>query len=58
MMGTGLLLLILGPMWALQCVGDNVKRLMIITGFITLFTAVFASAIVTKSFEVLAATAA
>ncbi|KAI7774483.1 hypothetical protein LA080_008316 [Diaporthe eres] len=55
--GTGLLLL-LGPMWALQFVGDNVKRLVIITGFIILFTAVLASATVAKPFEVLAATAA
>lgn len=55
--GIGLLLL-LGPMWALQFVGNNVKRLAIITGFIMLFTAVLASATVAKPFEVLAATAA
>lgn len=55
--GVGLLLL-LGPMWALQFVGDNIKRLLIITSFIMLFTAALASATVARPFEVLAATAA
>ncbi|KAL1873242.1 hypothetical protein Daus18300_004062 [Diaporthe australafricana] len=56
-LGAGLLLL-LGPLWALQFVGDNIKRLAIITCFIMLFTAALASATVAKPFEVLAATAA
>lgn len=55
--GIGLLLL-LGPLWALQFVDDNLKRLAIITCFIILFTAALASATVAKPFEVLAATAA
>lgn len=52
------LVLLLGPMWTLQFVADDVKRLGIITGFILLFTALLASATVAKPFEVLAATAA
>lgn len=52
------LLLLLGPMWALQFVSDNVKRLGIITGFILVFTALLSAASVAKPFEVLAAIAA
>ncbi|KAI0125318.1 hypothetical protein BJ170DRAFT_727234 [Xylariales sp. AK1849] len=52
------LLLLLGPMWALQFVTDNVKQLTIITVFILIFTALLSSATVAKPFEVLAATAA
>ncbi|OAQ59435.1 hypothetical protein VFPPC_10493 [Pochonia chlamydosporia 170] len=54
---TGLLLL-LGPMWWLQFVRDEVKRLGIITGFVLLFTSLLASTTVARPFEVLAATAA
>lgn len=54
---TGLMLL-LGPMWALQFVTDNVKRLGIITGFVMLFTMAIYIASAAKPFEVLAATAA
>jgi Family of unknown function (DUF6594) len=52
------LVLLLGPMWTLQFVADNVKRLGIITGFVLVFTALLTSATVAKPFEVLAATAA
>lgn len=52
------LLLLLGPMWILQFMTDNTKRLGIITGFILLFASLLVSATVAKPFEVLAATAA
>lgn len=52
------LILLLGPMWALQFVTDNIKRLVIITIFILVFTALLSSATVAKPFEVLASTAA
>jgi len=52
------LLLLISPMWALQFVTEDVKRLAIITGFILVFTALLSSATVAKPFEVLAATAA
>ena len=52
------LTLLLVPMWTLQFMTDDVKRLGIITGFILLFTSLLASATVAKPFEVLAATAA
>lgn len=52
------ILLLLGPMWTLQCMTNNTKRLGVITAFILLFTSLLASATVAKPFEVLAATAA
>jgi hypothetical protein len=52
------LALLIGPIWALQFVADNVKRLVIITGFIVLFTVVLTSAVAAKPFETLTATAA
>jgi hypothetical protein len=52
------LLLLFGPMWWLQFVADNVKRLGIITGFVTVFTALLTGVTVAKPFEVLAAAAA
>jgi hypothetical protein len=52
------LMLLLGPMWTLQFVTNNIKQLGIITGFILVFTALLSSATVAKPFEVLAATAA
>lgn len=52
------LMLLIGPMWVLQFVADDVRRLGIITGFVLVFTALLASATVAKPFEVLAATAA
>lgn len=54
---TGLLLL-LGPMWILQFIEDNIRRLGVITGVVLLFTALLASSTIAKPFEVLAATAA
>lgn len=54
---TGLVLL-LGPMWALQFIEDNIRRLGLITGTVLLFTALVASATIAKPFEVLAAAAA
>lgn len=50
--------LLLGPMWILQYMTDNGKRLKVITGFVLLFTSLLASATVAMPFEVLAATAA
>jgi hypothetical protein len=50
--------LLLGPMWILQFMRNNNRRLGVITGFILLFTSLLASATVAKPFEVLAATAA
>ena len=52
------ILLLLGPMWTLQYMTNNTKRLGVITAFILLFTSLLASATVAKPFEVLAATAA
>ncbi|PKK49209.1 hypothetical protein CI102_4814 [Trichoderma harzianum] len=36
--------LLFGPMWWPQFVGDSVKRLGIITGFVLLFTAIYRGA--------------
>ncbi len=52
------LMLLIGPMWTLQFVTDDVKRLAIITGFTLLFTSILTGATTAKPFEVLAATAA
>lgn len=52
------LLLLFGPMWWLQFVANDVKRLGIITGFVLLFASLLTSSTVAKPFEVLAATAA
>lgn len=52
------LLLLLGPMWSLQFIQDDVRRLGLITGAVLLFTAILASTTIAKPFEVLAATAA
>ena len=38
------ILLLLGPMWTLQCMTNNTKRLGVITAFILLFTSLLASA--------------
>jgi hypothetical protein len=52
------LCLLLGPMWSLQFMCDDVHRLELITGVVVVFTALLASATIAKPFEVLAATAA
>ena len=52
------LLLLLGPMWILQFMSQNTRRLGVITGFVLVFAALLVSATVAKPFEVLAATAA
>jgi hypothetical protein len=52
------LLLLLGPMWSLQFIQNNIQRLGLITAAIVLFTGLLASATIAKPFEVLAATAA
>lgn len=52
------LCLLFGPMWALHFVGDNKKRLGIITGFVSAFTGLTFSAAGQRPFEILAATAA
>lgn len=57
LMFTGMLLL-LGPMWILEFMSNNTKRLGVITGFVLLFTLLLASATISRPFEVLAATAA
>jgi hypothetical protein len=51
------LMLLIGPMWALQFVTDGVTRLAIITAFTLLFTSILAGATTAKLIEVLAATA-
>jgi len=52
------LLMLFGPMWWLNYVSDDNKRLGIITGFVFFFSVVLASATIAKPFEVLAGTAA
>ena len=52
------LMLLLGPMWWLQEVANDVKRLGIITGFVSLFTLLLTLSTISRPFEVLAATAA
>ncbi|KAH8881110.1 hypothetical protein GQ53DRAFT_832641 [Thozetella sp. PMI_491] len=50
--------LLLGPMWALQFIQDDIRRLGLITGAVLLFTILVTSATIARPFEVLAATAA
>jgi hypothetical protein len=52
------LLLLIGPMWSLQFITNEVKRLAIITSFILLFASILAGATAAKPFETLGATAA
>jgi hypothetical protein len=52
------LLMLYGPMWWLNWVSDDTKRLGIITGFVTLFAVGLRIVSAAKPFEVLAATAA
>ncbi|KAF2723048.1 hypothetical protein K431DRAFT_283210 [Polychaeton citri CBS 116435] len=52
------LALLFGPMWWLNFVQDDVKRLWIITGFVTAFTSWLWCAAGPRPFEILAATAA
>ncbi|KAJ2902169.1 hypothetical protein MKZ38_000967 [Zalerion maritima] len=52
------LAMLLGPLWILQFVGDNVRRLAIITGFVVLFALTLFAATQAKPFETVAATAA
>ena len=49
---------LLGPMWWLNFVDNDAKRLGIISGFIILFACILASATVQQPFEVMAGTAA
>ena len=51
-------MLLFGPMWTLQFMRSDVKRLGIITGFTVLFTGILTGATTARPFEVLAATAA
>lgn len=52
------MLLLLGPMWALQFVAGNLARLGVITAFVVVFTALLGATTLAKPFEVLAGTAA
>lgn len=52
------LLLFLAPVWSLQFILNDIKRLAVITAFIVLFATILASATAAKPFETLAATAA
>jgi hypothetical protein len=54
---TGLVML-LAPMWWLECVEDRTSRLKIITGFVVVFILAMTMATINKPFEVVAATAA
>jgi hypothetical protein len=54
---TGLVML-LAPMWWLECVEDRRSRLKIITGFVIVFILAMTTATINKPFEVVAATAA
>ena len=54
-LGLGMLI---GPLWWLQNISNNEKRLGVITGFLFIFTGLLSILTVAKPFEVLAATAA
>ena len=51
-------LMLLVPLWILEFVVNEVPRLAIISGFMTLFLILISSITVAKPFETLAATAA
>ena len=55
LLGLGMLI---GPLWWLQNLSNNEKRLGVITGFLFTFTVLLSILTVAKPFEVLAATAA
>lgn len=50
--------MLIGPIWWLDAVSENHKRLGIITGFILLFALLLSAATQVKPFETLGATAA
>ena len=50
--------ILFAPMWWLEFVGNNLKRLGIITGFVLFFTALLGIATNAKPYEVLAAATA
>lgn len=52
------IILLLGPMWALQFIGGSSAKLGVITGFVVFFTALLSSTTLAKPYEVLAGTAA
>jgi hypothetical protein len=52
------LLMLLAPMWWLECVSDSKARLAIITGFVCVFIMAMSTGTINKPFEVVAATAA
>ncbi|KAH7087193.1 hypothetical protein FB567DRAFT_602803 [Paraphoma chrysanthemicola] len=54
---TGLIML-LAPMWWLECISESENRLKIITGFICVFITIMSMATINRPFEVVAATAA
>lgn len=52
------LLMLIAPLWVLMFVGNQIKRLAIITAFIIVFLLLISTVTVAKPFESLAATAA
>jgi uncharacterized membrane protein len=52
------LIMLLAPMWWLECVSDSKARLRIITGFVVVFILAMTTATINRPFEVVAATAA
>ncbi|KAF2174983.1 hypothetical protein K469DRAFT_724656 [Zopfia rhizophila CBS 207.26] len=51
-------MMLLGPMWWLNFISDNTKRLAVITGFLVIFMGSMATATANKPFEVVASGAA
>ncbi|KAF1837463.1 hypothetical protein BDW02DRAFT_565938 [Decorospora gaudefroyi] len=52
------LIMLLAPMWWLECVPDSKARLGVITGFVCVFMLAMTTATINRPFEVVAATAA